>query len=127
MVTTWPNDEVTTRSTRMHRVTRSRLTNNPVSTSSVICVWIGSGPSRISAVSDWKMRTSRPVSSSSRAGRTEGNNFMRRPGQEVLVLLMPEVAVDVAALDEVGMRADVVDLAALEHEDRVGPDQRGQP
>jgi len=38
---------------------------------------------------------------------------MRRPGYEVLMLLVPEVAVDVAAFDEVGMAPDVVDLAAL--------------
>jgi len=44
---------------------------------------------------------------------------MRRPGYEVLMLLVPEVAVDVAAFDEVGMAPDVVDLAALEDEDRI--------
>src|ERR1700733_12819685 len=83
----------------------------------------------IAAVSDWKTRTSRPGVTSSRPapGRLEGNNFMRRPGCEVLMLLVPKVAVDVAALDQLGMAADVVDLAALQHEDRVRVDQRRQP
>jgi len=44
----------------------------------------------------------------------------------VLVLLVPEIAIDVAALEELGMRPNVVYLAALEHEDRVGRDQRRQ-
>ena len=45
---------------------------------------------------------------------------MRRPGLEVLVLLVPQPAVDVAALEQLVVRADIVDPAALEHEDRVG-------
>jgi hypothetical protein len=43
------------------------------------------------------------------------------------MLLTPEIAVDVATLDQLGMAADVVDLAALQHEDRVGIDQRREP
>src|ERR1700722_4099194 len=129
IVTILPDVDVTTRSTRIKAAIRIRLTNTPARMISVRCAWIGSGPSRSSAVSDWKIRTWRPgAASSSFAGWAERNNFMRRPGGcEVLVLLVPQIAVDVAAVDELAMGADVVDLAAFEHEDRVGVHQRRQP
>ena len=49
------------------------------------------------------------------------------PGLEMPVLLVPEPAIDVAAVEQLLVRADVVDAAALEHEDRVGvaPATRG--
>src|SRR5436305_2190944 len=50
----------------------------------------------------------------------------RRPGSEVPVLLMPEAAVDVAAVEQFLVRADVVNAAALEDEDRIRIHQRGE-
>src|SRR6516164_9739913 len=44
---------------------------------------------------------------------------MRRPWLEMLVLLMPEPAIDIAALEELVVAADVVDPAPVEHEDSV--------
>src|SRR5580704_13351183 len=127
IVTICPAVEVMTRSTRIVTVISARHKNNPASMGSVIRAWTGSGPERISAVSDWKMRTSRSAPGLGAARRAERNNFMRRPGQEVLVLLVPKIAVDVAALDQRCVRTDVVDPPAFEHEDRIGRDQRGQP
>src|SRR4029077_21263724 len=51
---------------------------------------------------------------------------MKRPWLEMLGLLMPEPAIDVAALEQLDMPADVVDPAAVEHENRVGAHQRRQ-
>ena len=42
------------------------------------------------------------------------------------ILLVPETAVDVAALQQFLVLPDIVHFAALEHQDRVGGHQRGQ-
>src|SRR5580658_1034713 len=127
IVTITPAVEVMTRSTRIVNTTSPILRNIAANTNSVVRAWTGSGPERISAVSDWKMRTARSAPGLGAARRTERNNVMRRPGEEVLVLLVPKIAVDVAALDQRAVRTDVVDPPAFEHEDRIGRDQRGQP
>ena len=44
---------------------------------------------------------------------------MRRPWLEMLVLLMPEPAIDIAALEELVVAADVVNPAPVEHEDSI--------
>ena len=126
-VTIWPHVELTTRSTRMNTATRSRLTNIPASDDQR-----DMRLDRLGAFEDLgglglvDPDLAARRSNSSLAGRAERNNFMRRPGGEVLMLLVPEVAVDVAALDELGVAADVVDRAAFQHEDRVGRDQRSR-
>src|SRR5207237_4511980 len=71
-------------------------------------------------------RTSWTGAVSLRSAR-ERNDFMRRrPGNEVPVLLMPKAAVDVAAVEQFLVRADVVNAAALEDEDRIRIHQRGE-
>src|SRR5271166_3620813 len=51
---------------------------------------------------------------------------MKRPWLEMLVLLVPEPAIDIAALEQLVVPADVVDPAAVEHEDRIGRHQHRQ-
>src|SRR5579863_4572312 len=128
MVTIRPALDTITRSTWTQNTSTKRPTKSPASTKTVRLVRDGWPSRRISAVSDWKTRTVwSGTSRSGPAGWLERNNFMRRPGSEMLVLLVPEIAVDVATLDQLGVRPDVVDLAALQNHDRVGIDQRRQP
>src|SRR3954452_5978679 len=125
VVTIWPV-LYTTRSSRTNAASTIRLMMNPVRTYTVARTPAGSGVSRISAVSDWKSRTRLSGAGSLRRAR-ERNDFMRRrPGDEVPVLLVPEAAVDVAAVEQFLVRADVVNAAAFEDEDRVGVHQRGK-
>ena len=41
----------------------------------------------------------------------------------MLVLLVPEPAIDIAAVEEFDVAAAIIDTAAFEHEDRVGRHQ----
>src|SRR5216684_3837413 len=56
-------------------------------------------------------------------GMDDGNWAMGLAWIDMTVLLVPHVAVDVAALHQLGVGADVVDLALLHDEDGVGGDQ----
>src|SRR6202043_1890693 len=97
---------------------------NPTRTQRVARPPAGSVASRVSSESDWKSRTGFSGPALLRRGR-ERNDFMRRrPGDEVPVLLVPEPAVDVAAVKQFVVRADVVNPSAFEDEDRVGVHQR---
>src|SRR6266853_1187688 len=80
----------------------------------------------ISAVSDWNSRTIWSGEALLRSP-SERNDLMRyRPGLEVPVLQMPQPGIDVAALEQLLMRADVVHGAAFEHDDRVRRNQSGE-
>src|ERR1700720_3884810 len=99
---------------------------NAVSTYTVARTPSGSGLSRVCAVSAWNSRASWAAPALLRRAR-ERNDFMRRrPGDEMPVLLVPEPAVDVAAVEQFLVRADVVNAAALEDEDRIRIHQRGE-
>src|SRR5690242_248551 len=75
----------------------------------------GSGASMISPVSDWNSRTSWSGGVLLGSKRAERNDFMRvRSGVQVPVLQVPQPGIDVTALEQFGVGADVVDLAALD-------------
>jgi hypothetical protein len=44
---------------------------------------------------------------------------------QMLILLIPKPAVDIAALEELVVTTDVINTAALEHEDFIGAHQHG--
>src|SRR5947207_9004 len=81
----------------------------------------------ISAVSDWNRRTILSGEASLCCVWAERNDLMRcRPGMKMTVLQVPEPGVDVAALQQLFVRADVIHGAAFQNEDVVGHDQRRQ-
>src|SRR5881398_2106134 len=88
----------------------------------------GSGASMISAVSDSNSRTTLSGGVSLRSVLPERNDFMRRRpgGVKVTVLQVPQSGKDVAPLEELLVGSDVVHRAALEHEDVVRHDHRGE-
>src|SRR5258708_2173439 len=124
VVTTWPELDCTTRSIGISTTARIRLAKQTTSEKTVRRAWSGSRASWIAADSDWNSRTRLSGGGSRRRARAERNDLMGRPRQEVAVLLVPQGAVDVAAFEQLVVPPDVVDPAALEHEDRVGGDQR---
>jgi hypothetical protein len=51
---------------------------------------------------------------------------MDRPWLEMLILLVPEPAIDIATLEQLVVPTGVVDPATFEHQDRVGGYQHRQ-
>src|ERR1700751_1662185 len=115
--------DVTTLFSCMKTPTASNATNSPTSACRVSRSWAGSGSSRISPVSDWKTRISASGDRLGRGASAKRNKPMGRSRLEMLVLLVPQPAVDVATLEQLVMTTGVVEPPAFEHQDHVGFDQ----
>src|SRR5262245_30565454 len=119
----------TTRSKRKMNMIAPRATSMPASRKTVERAQRGSGASRSSLVSDWKRRTTAVAASAladtARASRDQA--AAAGGGDDVVGLLVPEIAVDVAAIEELVVAPHVDHAAAVEDEDAVRRHQRGQP
>ena len=98
-----------------------RQRNTPVSTNTVIRAANGSGASRMAAVSEAKRRIVGIAAALGDKCRPPQWRFIvsGARGDDVLVLLMPEVAVDVTPLQQFLVSADVVHTALFQNQNGV--------
>src|SRR6516162_4833754 len=120
VVTTWPAEDVTTRLMCITILTPSKARNNPASTYSVSRSCAGSGSSRTSSTSERKIRTNSSGSGLRRGAGAKRKKPMGLSVLEMVILLMPEPAIDVAALQQLVVWTGVVEPAALKHQHGVG-------
>src|ERR1700733_14352908 len=105
---------------RVTTIMTSKLTNRPASTNTVIRAHRGSGASRIASVSDWNCRTRvRAEELGDKARPPLRGLTPRGRRRQMPILLIPQFAVDIAALEQFFVPADISNGAALHHQNSI--------